>query len=208
MLAHFAALNSLGMWQAQRCPDAQGVPDSDPVVRQRRDGQQPRAASRFVLCTESQVQVTRRLAGCLVTDGLCAPPRRGFFSIFVYTRIILSGQSFRGSSILSATSCRVGACHATLLTKAKLASGSASKCGAVGRSGTNGSLPAAYDDVLGVHLQSESIILRDRRKAAAGKTNAPSARESVPLRARSRRRRLLETPASYCWVAAVSGCLV
>ena len=45
MLAHFAALNRLGMWQAQRCPDAQGVPDSDPVVRQRRDGQQPRAAS-------------------------------------------------------------------------------------------------------------------------------------------------------------------
>ena len=41
-----------------------------------------------------------------------------------------------------------------------MARGSASKCGAVGRSGTNGSLPAASDDVLGVHLQSESIILR------------------------------------------------
>ena len=41
-----------------------------------------------------------------------------------------------------------------------MASGSSSKCGAVGRSGTNGSLPAASDDVLGVHLQSESIILR------------------------------------------------
>jgi len=116
-------MHSLAMRQAQRCPDAQGVPDSDPVVRQRRDGQQPRAASRSVLCTESEIQVTRRTSRLPRDSGLCAPPRRGFFSIFVYTRIILSGQSFRGSSILSATSCRVGACRATA-NQAKMTSGS------------------------------------------------------------------------------------
>ena len=136
-----------------------------------------------------------------MTDGLCAPPRRGFFSIFVYTRICLSGQSFRGSSILSATSCRLGACHATQLT-----SGSTSSA-AWENPATNGQLPAASDDVLGVHLQSESIILCGANfEAAAGKTNAPSARNTFPLRSRSRSRRLFETAASHRLAARPSPC--
>ena len=132
-----------------------------------------------------------------MTDGLCAPPRRGFFSIFVYTRIILSGQSFRGSSILSATSCRVGACRATA-NQAKMTSGTTASVAWENLARTGRSQR---------RLTMSSVFICNQRVSSSGtgaklqrsKTNAPSARESVPLRARSRRRRLLETPSSFCW---------
>ena len=79
MLAHFAALNSLEMWQAQRWVRWVYQIRIRLFVIVMGSSRWQRAA----LCCAQNRRLLKDKLDALVNDGLCAPPRRGVFSIFV-----------------------------------------------------------------------------------------------------------------------------